>query len=524
MQEKIFILVSKDMLKISMLANLDRKIILFLLIILGLFWTGFFLWMEKEQEDFFLAQMRRQALGIYHYVILTRRWISSKDGIFIKDKEKYKLITPSAFTEEIGVFARSKLPYSLKVAVPDPSNPFHAPDQFELDAINQLKNYGKKEVWKLESGTRGKFFRYAAPLTFANECASCHPGSLKPGILGCISISFPAEAIYETVAHNRRKHGLYLAGTLAIALLLLWGMLRTYVLDPLKQLACASRKIEKGQLDVRVDLNQAREWAHVGKSFNRMVQHLADQQKRLEKAVKEAVGELASAYMELKRTEQFKNDFFSNITHDLKTPITAIKGAVDILQKKIGGADTDIYLEILQRNTKKLSEMVGDLLDCAKIESGSLELQKESHDIAEVVEDAIVMVMPLSWEKKVKINYEVPANKIMVTLDRARMEQAISNLLANAIKFSKPDEKIEVKVEQRDGEAIISVKDYGPGIPEEERKLVFEKFFRRSKTENHDGIGLGLAIAKWIVEAHGGRIWVEEPDHQGSLFLIALKM
>lgn len=209
----------------------------------------------------------------------------------------------------------------------------------------------------------------------------------------------------------------------------------------------------------------------------------------------------------------------------MKTPITAIKGAQEILAKKLDDSVHATYLEIIQRNTEKLLKMVKDVLACAKMESGTLEIQKKQEDIAEVLEDAILMIMPVAWENGVDIRYEVPATPVYVMGDRGLLEQAVTNLLSNAIRFSSRGSAVDVGLEIRDHRVLLTVRDFGPGIPEDQRDLVFEKFFRRSNEKAGEGMGLGLAIARGIATAHGGSITISNPtDGKGSVFIIDLPM
>ncbi|WP_457572033.1 ATP-binding protein [Desulfovulcanus sp.] len=508
----------------SHLPSLGKKIVVYLILILGLCGVLFFLWLAKQQETFVVKQLRHHARGIYHYIVLTREWISSHGGIYIQEKGNYHLITPSIFTREIALFARRKQPYAVKIATLDSKNPAHIPDQFEFQAIELMQQGRERELWKVVNGKNDVIFRYAAPLIFENECAKCHQNFKRYNILGCISISFPATSLFKEVAKNKNYYFIYLFASLGIVLFLLMIMLKKFVLHPLNQLCLASHKIEQGDLDGRVDLKASKEWVRVGESFNSMVESLACQQKRLEEEVNKAVADLSRAYEDLKRMEKFKSDFFSNITHDLKTPITAIKGASDILAKKLKNGEYETYVDILKRNVTKLSLMVKDLLDCARLESGELELQKEQLDLSEVIEDAVLMVQPLAWERQVEIEYDLPGDPYYVVADRARIEQAISNLLTNAIKFSDRGAKVIVRLAHKDGQVVMSVEDFGPGIPIDEQNMVFKKFYRRGHEKGSDGLGLGLglAIAKGVVEAHGGKIWISQPDHQGVIMNISL--
>ncbi len=472
-----------------------------------------------------ISELRHQALGIYHYIVLTRQWISSKGGVYIKENDEFERITPSAFTKALADFAARRVPYRLKIAVNNAQDPDHLPTEFEKQAILQFEKGEATVFSRLVQNDGHIWFNYAAPLVFENECVNCHSKKITTEVLGCISVSFPADTIYCAVTETKRTFTAYLVVSLVLMLSLLYLMLRKLVIAPLKSLKESSDRIEQGQLDVRVDLDASEEWAKVAGSFNRMVESLANQQKRLECEVEKAVSELSKAYEDLKQVERYKSEFFSNITHDLKTPITAIKGATELLEKRLDDTPkVRAYLDIQKRNVQKLSAMVEDLLDCARIESGGLELHTEETDLAEVVEDAILMVTPIAMGKGVEIRYDVPRESMVAPVDRVRLEQAISNLLSNAIKFSPKGYPVEVRLVAEDNNALISVEDYGPGISEEEQERVFQKFFRRSNEKASEGMGLGLAIAKGIVEAHGGRIWVSQPQHQGVILNISLPL
>ncbi|MEZ0329514.1 MAG: ATP-binding protein [Dissulfuribacterales bacterium] len=504
--------------------RLGQKIFIYLVsgfVLMGLI---FFVWLQNVQHTLVSEQLRNQAAGIYHYIILTRQWISGYGGIYVQNENGFERITPSGFITEISRFGQDKkLPYSVKVAVPNSTNPLHVPDGFEVDALKKLETGLVREVWRVEKIQGVPVFRYGAPLVFQTECQTCHAGLKTSDIMGAISISLPATTIYNEVRRNVFQFfGIFLC-VLAIFLGLAWTILRFFVLSPLRKLASTAGHIQNGELDVRVDLNMSEEWRTVSTSFNSMVSALTDHQRHLEKEVKKAVADLDAAYQRLKTTEQYRQDFFANITHDLKTPITAIKGAQEILAKKLNDSMHATYLEIIQRNTEKLLKMIKDVLACAKMESGTLEIQKKQEDIAEVLEDAILMIMPVAWENGVDIRYEVPATPVYVMGDRGFLEQAVTNLLSNAIRFSFRGSAVDVGLETREHRVLLTVRDFGPGIPKDQRDLVFEKFFRRSNEKAGEGMGLGLAIARGIVTAHGGSITISDPvDGKGCVFTIEL--
>ncbi len=501
-----------------MFSSLERKIILFLILILGSFWLFFVWWASREQEKFYVDQMRREAQGIYQYIVLVREWISSHGGIYLRDGDKFVLLTPSHFTKDLANFAAPlKLPFTFKVAVMNTKNPNHVPDPFEEEAIIRFQEGKRKEFWRYSP--REGLFRYAAPLRFQEACFSCHKEIKDYQPPACISVTLSAKPFLTELKKSSR---LLILGSVSATLLIfivLFFLLRHFVLKPLNTFIRASQEIEKGNLNVRVQIDTEDEWQMLSRCFNEMLDSLVKHQERLEERVQEATRELHLAYEELKKTERFRSEFFSNITHDLKTPVTAIKGAIDLLDRK--GELDPRYLEIVRKNIEKLSKMIRDLLDCAKLESGQMELLREKNDLLEAINDAIFMVMPMAQEKGVELVFNPPRERIVFPFDYEKIEQVMTNLLTNAIKFSPRGGKVLISVEDRGDEVLVKVEDFGPGIPEEDWPRVFEKFYQGAN-EGREGIGLGLAICKGIVEAHGGRIWIEKPPHPGIVFCFSL--
>ncbi len=502
-----------------MFQRLGHKILFWIIVIFGLFGTIFLLWQGHQYRKAGISQLLQQARGIYHYVVLSRQLISSWHGVYVKKGDEFIRMTPSAFTGQLASFSGTKAPFTLKVAVLNSKNPDHVPDEFEKHAIMEMTRGHKRELWTLESDKDVYRFRYAGPLLFDNECKSCHSKSPRVKIMGCISIGVNANNFFEVLERDLIHYVIYMFGGILIILTLLWFMLRNSVLRPLRELSGAAEEVRRGNFNVRVDLDESLEWQSVGENFNNMVEALAKKQTALQEEADSAIERLKAAYEELKKTEKYKSDFFTNITHDLKTPITAIKGAITILSRKCSN-EHDPYLDILQRNVEKLSSMVQDLLDCSRLESGELALHKEEYDLAEVLEDAILSAMPLAWKKKIKLDYHVPEEPCLARMDRKRMEQVIINLLSNAIKFSPEADTVQIRLVRENDFWKIMIEDNGPGIPVEDRDKIFNKFFQRSDAKADTGMGLGLAIAKGIIEAHGGQIGVCDrlEGRRGSCF------
>ncbi len=502
------------MLTKKLFSSIEKKVLFSLALILGIFWLFFVWWSTHKQKQFYLEQMHREAQGIYHYIILVREWISSHGGIYIKEGKEFKRITPSHFTKDLADFAAPQdLPFTFKVAVMNTQNPYHVPDPFELEAIKSFQKGENTEYWKYFKDQR--IFRYAAPLRFQKVCFSCHVNIVDWQPPACISVTLSAQPFIKELKKNSRFLILASVSVTLTIFGIIFYFLRSLVLKPLKFFIAAAQKIEQGNLNVRVNLSTGDEWEQLSRCFNAMLDALVAHQEKLEERIKEAISELHLAYDELKRTEKFRSEFFSNITHDLKTPVTAIKGALDLLSRK--GELDPRYLDIMRKNIEKLSKMIKDLLDCAKLESGQFELLKEENDLLEVVTDAIYMVTPMAQEKNIEIKFAPKTDTIITSFDYEKIQQVLFNLLTNAIKFSPPGSQVIVSVEDTPSGIVVSVEDFGPGLPEEEWPNVFKKFYQASK-DGREGIGLGLAICKGIIEAHGGKIWISKPAHPGITF------
>jgi len=241
--------------------------------------------------------------------------------------------------------------------------------------------------------------------------------------------------------------------------------------------------------------------------------------------------ENARLWAEVSRTEardeanRLKEAFLSGISHQLLTPITAIRAAVDILQTSgIDGSEPGAtLLSNVARNTLRLQNLVQELLDLAQLRSRTVSLDLKNFDLGSLLEDCVASMQPLVQEKEQSLTLTSPSSPCRVRADRGRVERVAMNLLSNACKFTAAGGTIGVVLRKGDGEYVVSVSDTGPGIAPGERERVFERFYSRSQgRQQNAGTGLGLAIAKALVELHGGRIWVESEQGRGSTFSFTL--
>lgn len=231
----------------------------------------------------------------------------------------------------------------------------------------------------------------------------------------------------------------------------------------------------------------------------------------------------------LKEIDKMKSGFVSNVSHELRTPLTSIKGSVELLLGEAEGPIIEgqrIFLNIIKNNTERLIRLISDLLDLAKIESGKVEMHKRLTDINNLVKEVITSVRPLIEEKDINLENLVVSALPKVMVDEDRIKQVLVNLISNAIKFTPPDGFIGIMGQEKSKEIVVSVKDNGIGIDPANFKKIFTKFQSVDVPESVrgqvKGTNLGLSICKNIVEAHGGKIWVESELKQGSIFSFSI--
>lgn len=227
---------------------------------------------------------------------------------------------------------------------------------------------------------------------------------------------------------------------------------------------------------------------------------------------------------ELEYLNELKNDFIATLSHELRTPITAVKGTVDILRKEVIGGLNEAQRNLLDtagKSIERLLNQVNELLDFAKMETGKFELSCSDVDFKELITEAEHIVQSLINKKKLELTVEVdPSAETVLRADRERILQILLNLLSNSIKFTPQRGKITIKAYSSGDALTIEVGDNGIGIPIEKQKHIFTKFYQVNNQIN--GTGLGLAISKQLIEMHGGRIWFESSEGQGSTFKFTL--
>ncbi|HEX9295085.1 MAG TPA: hybrid sensor histidine kinase/response regulator [Polyangiaceae bacterium] len=219
-----------------------------------------------------------------------------------------------------------------------------------------------------------------------------------------------------------------------------------------------------------------------------------------------------------------REEILAIVSHDLGNPITAAStGAALLLRRGVATGDEAVQKQsaMVQRALERMHRLVNDLLDASRIEGGRLALDQQTHEASDIVRQAIDVILPIATARTQQLTCSVPDRPISVTCDRDRIYQVLSNLLGNASKFTPEGGRISAMLVEHDGEVEFGVEDSGPGIGVEDVPHIFDRYWQAAGRKRM-GLGLGLAIAKGIVLAHGGRIWVESQLGSGSTFRFTL--
>lgn len=227
----------------------------------------------------------------------------------------------------------------------------------------------------------------------------------------------------------------------------------------------------------------------------------------------------------LQAAEKLQNALLNSISHDLRTPLVSITGALTSLEAQdetISAESRRNLLETAREEAERLNRLVGNLLDMTRLEAGALKVKRDPADVVDVVGTSIGQMEARLTERSLRV--DVPGDLPMISVDFVLIVHVLKNLLDNALKYSPENSPLEVRAWSAQGEILISVADEGPGIPPDDLERIFDKFYRVQRSEQVAGTGLGLAICKGIVEAHGGRIWAENRPSGGTILTIALPL
>ena len=310
---------------------------------------------------------------------------------------------------------------------------------------------------------------------------------------------------------------------LAISILVSLLIVRS-ISKPLAHLTEGTRAIADGKFFYRLDTTRNDEFAQLAKDFNKMTSHLNE-------------------------LDVLKKGFVSHVSHELKAPLVSMRESIQLMLEEIPGPLTDKQKRLLELSLQsgiRLTTMIGNLLDLSKTEAGAMEYEMKSQDLVPLVRTAIEEIEVQAHERQIQVKADFPESPLILECDSDRIVQVVLNIVGNAVKFSPRNGEVQVRVDsvqeippgipehwkrmltgsEKDGYfGLVTVSDKGPGIQDSDKEKIFEKFHqvKQGKKLPGQGVGLGLAICRTIIQAHRGAIWVEDNPGGGSKFKLLLR-
>lgn len=320
--------------------------------------------------------------------------------------------------------------------------------------------------------------------------------------------------------------------TAFLALVAFYVVIRYVIIRPLRHLRDVSEAVSRGNIETRAELHTGDEFETLADAFNSMLHSLITAQEELRQVnadLDAKVDQLAQLNMQLYEMNRIKSDFMATMSHELRTPLNSILGFSEVLASAPNLDDRQRrFVGNIQKAGRMLLEMINNILDLAKIESGRMELRPIEFDVAQMIIAECDLARPLSEKKNLELQVEIQPNLPPMYQDEYRLRQILNNLLSNAIKFTPEGGRIKVSARRDDGFLVLQVSDTGVGISEEDQQIIFEKF-RQGRTarptgdpftREHSGTGLGLSIVKELCRLMGGEVSVQSQLGVGSTFTV----
>lgn len=424
--------------------------------------------------------------------------------------------------------------------------PFSEPPENERGRVLNQDNYYDQWV--------GRDYYFYQPIWAHNQqCIGCHvskglsgmamAGKAPPGakkleygdLLGVVRIAVEDSTIRRAVNWNRAI--LITAGlvTWFLAMLAAYLIVRYIILKPLAHLRQVSDEVTRGNMQARAEIQTGDEFEELAKAFNKMLRHQMDAQTELRAAnatLDGKVDELAQLNMRLYEMNRLKSDFLATMSHELRTPLNSIIGFSDVLSSIKSLDDKQRrYVQNIQKSGRMLLDMINDILDLAKIESGKMEVRLVEFRIEQVIAAQCDMARPLAERKNIDLECQIEPDLPELFQDQGKVQQILNNLLSNAIKFTPEGGRIVIGARRGQHDTLLlSVADTGVGIAEQDQTSIFEKFRQGASalsggdamTREHSGTGLGLSIVKELCKLLGGEVYLQSELGKGSTFTVQL--
>jgi signal transduction histidine kinase len=441
-------------------------------------------------------------------------------------------------------------------------------DEFETTCCNAFrdappqKSDDPQNARFKERFTKGNSqYEYYRPIYMEESCVECHASPLGgsgiaaggPGVpfarrpvkpdpqgwqvgdlMAVAKVTIPNQSTQLTLNKNWAMLWAVAIGTVFLGLLTFYAIIRYVIVKPLRHLRDVSDAVTRGNTALRAEIRTGDDFEQLATAFNRMLRTLITIQDELRQAnvnLDGKVDELAQMNMRLYEMNQLKSDFLATMSHELRTPLNSILGFSEVLAG-IESMDErqKRYVQNIQKSGKTLLEMINDILDLAKMESGRMEIRLTEFRVQQILAAQADMVRPLAERKNIDVDVQCDPDLPPLRQDQARMQQILGNLLSNAVKFTPEGGRVTLTAAREGDELALQVIDTGVGIADEDQQVIFEKF-RQGKmsvptgdimAREYSGSGLGLSIVMELCKLLGGQVSVASELGKGSTFTVRL--
>jgi signal transduction histidine kinase len=547
--------------------NLERKCRwLFGICLVCLIATSF-LWYGARTEKIVIENTRTTASTLVEAALLRAHSLAyipeetdNRDSAgLIGFREYHKLLQElweSNEDYEFEVFKHESIdPKKLPVAEADKSivASFQRRAPYTPDVQSQSTAASKEELYFENTDPATGSYVYYQPV-WANKslCFRCHQVKdlsgqaligkappekvLKRGdLIGVVKVVLNYDATQRAINENRAFLWATAIMTVFLAMVVAYLIVRYVIVKPLKHLRDVSDEVARGNIQARAEIKTADEFEDLANAFNKMLRHLTDVQAEIRQAntaLDLKVDELAQLNMRLYEMNRLKSDFLATMSHELRTPLNSIIGFSDVLGSiKSLDEKQKRYVQNIQKSGRMLLDMINDILDLAKIESGKMDVRLSEFPIEDLIALQSDMARPLAERKNIDVDCDIEHGLPLMFQDQGKVQQILNNLLSNAIKFTPEGGRIVIAARRSEaGTMLLSVADTGIGIAEADQTSIFEKFRQGgaalsggdAMTREHSGTGLGLSIVKELCKLLGGEVYLESQLGKGSTFTVEL--
>jgi len=391
----------------------------------------------------------------------------------------------------------------------------------------------------------GSEYLYYQPVYAQRSCLVCHRAlsgaevsmsapMVEGDLMAIVQVTIPNGPVQKALNWNLAVLIATAIITAFLAMVASYLIIRYVIVKPLRHLRDVSDAVSHGNISLRADIHTGDEFESLAIAFNRMLRHLVTAQEELREVntdLDAKVDELAQMNMRLYEMNTIKSDFLATMSHELRTPLNSILGFSDVLGS-IDSLDEKQrrYVSNIQQSGRMLLDMINDILDLAKIESGRMDLKLSEFRLDHVVATQCDMARPLAERKNIDLSVHLADDLPQVRQDQARLQQILNNLLSNAVKFTPEGGRIDVAARSEGAMVAIEVADTVVGIAEEDQRVIFDKFRQgrtavpdgEALTREYSGTGLGLSIVRELCRLLGGDVSVHSELGKGSTFTVRL--